>query len=247
MRISMIRYAPGLVACAVAVILSFAIHFLVPSIPAMTTAVVLGVLAANLPVTRSLVSGRLQPGLIFAGKRLMRAGIVVLGLKLSIVDILELGWATFAIIVALVALAFVGTYGLGKLFRLPGDVPLLIAAGFSICGASAIGAMAAARRSKHEETVLPVALVTLYGTLAIGLLPLLMNPLSLTPIAYGQWVGASVHDVGQVVATAQVAGGSALAAALVIKLTRVLLLAPIVSLTVVAGRRSARSRSTSRR
>ena len=244
MRIPILRYAPGLVACAVAVILSIAIHLLVPTIPAMTSAVILGILTANLPMTRSLVSGRLRPGLIFAGKHLMRAGIVVLGLKLSIVDIMELGWTTFGIVIAVVALSFVGTYGLGRLFRLPGDAPLLIAAGFSICGASAIGAMAAARRSKDEETVLPVALVTLCGTLAIGLFPLLMSPLALAPVAYGQWVGASVHDVGQVVATAQVAGGSALASALVIKLTRVLLLAPIVSLAAIAGYRRDRSQTT---
>lgn len=85
--------------------------------------------------------------------------------------------------------------------------------------------------------MLPIALVTLCGTLAIGNLPLLMAPLSLTNLEFGQWVGMSVHDVGQVVATAQVAGGAALAAALILKLTRVLLLAPIVSAAALVSRR----------
>ena len=233
------RLVPGLAACAVAVLVALGVHSLLPSLPAMTIAVMLGILSANLPIIRPLTRGTLRPGLDYAGKKLMRAGIVVLGLKLSVIDVLGLGWAAFGIIVAVVIVAFAGTYVLGKLFRLPGETPLLIAAGFSICGASAIGAMAAARRVKHSDTVMPVALVTLCGTLAIAVLPLLMGPLSLGPVQFGQWVGSSVHDVGQVVATAQVAGAAALAAALVIKLTRVMLLAPIVFLAALGTRRSA--------
>ncbi|KRE81513.1 hypothetical protein ASG86_13075 [Arthrobacter sp. Soil764] len=228
---------PGLAACAAAVSLSLLLHSIFPFIPAMTSAVALGILAGNLPFIHRPIEGPMKPGLTFAGKRLMRAGIVVLGLKLSVIDIMQLGWVTFGIIALVVLLTFVGTYFLGKLFRLPGDTPLLIATGFSICGASAIGAMAAARGTKHEDTVLPVALVTLCGTLAIGVLPLLMLPLNLDAVTFGQWVGISVHDVGQVVAAAQVAGGGALAVALVFKLTRVVLLAPIVSLAALVSRR----------
>ncbi|MEC5181716.1 YeiH family protein [Arthrobacter sp. CG_A4] len=213
---------------------------MVPSLPAMTVAVTLGILAANLPKVRSHTQGMLRPGLDFAGRRFMRAGIVFLGLKLSVVDVLGLGWTAFVIIVGVVVLAFAGTYILGRLFRLPGDTPLLIAAGFSICGASAVGAMAAARRTRHGDTIMPVALVTLCGTLAIACLPLLIAPLSLNPIQFGQWAGASVHDVGQVVATSQVAGTAALAAALLVKLTRVLLLAPIVFIAALGTRRYAR-------
>lgn len=159
-----------------ALALAFGIHALLPSLPAMTLAVVLGIAAANLPGVSGWVGGSWQPGLRFAGKHLMRAGIVLLGLKLSLGDIAALGWQSFALIVAVVLLSFAGTYALGKLFKLPGDAPLLIATGFSICGASAIGAMAAVRGTKHQDTVLPVALVTLCGTLAIGTLPLLMHP-----------------------------------------------------------------------
>ncbi|GAB3250764.1 YeiH family protein [Arthrobacter pigmenti] len=230
---------PGLLACAAAVALSFLLHYLLPALPVMTAAVVLGILFANLPLGSTATAGVLKPGLSFAGKHLMRAGVVLLGLQLSVVDVLHLGWETFAAIVAIVLLAFAGTYGLGKAFRLPGDQPLLMAAGFSICGASAIGAMSNARGSKQEDTVVPIALVTLCGTLAIAVLPLLMNPLGMEPVGFGRWVGASVHDVGQVVATAQTAGAAALAAAIVIKLTRVLLLAPMVTAVAALTPRSA--------
>lgn len=223
------RLGPGLVLSVAATGLAFTIHMLVPAIPAMTLAVALGLLSANIPGTAVWAAGRARAGLDFAGKHLMRAGIVLLGLKVSIGDVLGLGWLALLLIAGVVLLSFAGTYGLARLVRLPGEAALLIATGFSICGASAIGAMAAVRRIKHQDTVLPVALVTLCGTLAIGVLPLLMHPLGLNPEQFGAWTGASVHDVGQVVATAQTAGTASLAVAVVVKLTRVVLLAPIVA------------------
>ncbi len=223
------RLGPGLVLSIAATGLAFAIHGVFPAVPAMTLAVALGLLSANIPGTAVLTAGRARPGLDFAGKHLMRAGIVLLGLKVSIGDVLGLGWLSLLLIAAVVLVSFAGTYGLARLLRLPGEAPILIATGFSICGASAIGAMAAVRRIKHQDTVLPVALVTLCGTLAIGVLPLLMHPLNLNPEQFGAWTGASVHDVGQVVATAQTAGTSALAVAVVVKLTRVVLLAPVAA------------------
>ncbi|GAP55552.1 UPF0324 membrane protein Cgl0015/cg0018, partial [Arthrobacter sp. Hiyo6] len=117
----------------------------------------------------------------------MRAGIVLLGLKVSLADVLDLGWAALLLITAVVLVSFGGTYAISRLFRLPREASLLIATGFSICGASAIGAMAAVRRVRHVDTVLPVALVTLCGTLAIGVLPLLMHPLGLSPAVFGAW------------------------------------------------------------
>ncbi len=221
---------PGLATAAVALVAAFLVHWLVPVLPAMTLAVVLGVLAANLPVAGVWTAGRARPGLDFAGKHLMRGGIVLLGLKVSVMDVLELGWLALVLITAVVAASFGGTYLIARLFRLPPVTSLLVATGFSICGASAIGAMAAVRRIRHVDTVLPVALVTLCGTLAIGVMPLLVHPLQLSAPVFGAWTGASVHDVGQVVATAQTAGTAALGIAVVVKLTRVLLLAPVAAL-----------------
>lgn len=239
------RLLPGLLTAALALGAAFIIHGLVPALPAMTLAVVLGLLAANLPCTAAWVAGRARPGLDFAGKHLMRGGIVLLGLKVSVVDVLDLGWLALLLIAGVVLASFAGTYVIARLFRLTSETSLLIATGFSICGASAIGAMAAVRRIRHVDTVLPVALVTLCGTLAIGVLPLLVHPLQLTPLAFGAWTGASVHDVGQVVATAQTAGTAALGIAVVVKLTRVLLLAPVVAAAGVHQRFSA-ARSAAR-
>lgn len=231
---------PGLLAAGVVVALAFALHAAAPAVPALSLCVLFGAVAANVPLPPRAERwrGRLGAGMKFSARHLMRAGIVVLGLQLVMGDVLALGWWGIAAIAGVVAVAFAGTWLLARAFRLPGDQPVLLAAGFSICGASAIGAMAEARGSQRDAPV-PVALVTLCGTLAIAVLPALNTLLGLGALAFGHWVGASVHDVGQVVATAQTAGTTALAAAVVVKLVRVLALAPVSLLGALAARRGA--------
>nr|WP_242438070.1 putative sulfate exporter family transporter [Streptomyces sp. NBRC 109436] len=228
----------GLAAAGVAA--AWTVHRLFPAVPLLTAAVVLGIVAAHLPGARGLVRGVCRAGLSFAGKRLMRLGIVLLGLKLSLDDVLGLGWATVAMVLGVVAATFCGTWWLGRRMGLPGDQPLLIATGYSICGASAIGAVSEVSDSDERDVATSVALVTLCGTLAIAVLPLLQHPLGLDDAAFGRWVGASVHDVGQVVATAQTAGPAALGDAVLVKLVRVALLAPLVAALATAVRVRAR-------
>ncbi|MCF3104593.1 putative sulfate exporter family transporter [Streptomyces roseoverticillatus] len=228
---------PGLATAAAGVAVAWAVHLLVPAVPMLTAAVVLGIAAAHVPGVRAWVRGGARPGLTLAGKRLMRIGVVLLGLKLSLDDVLGLGWATVAMVVAVVAATFAGTLWLGRRLGLRGDQPLLIATGYSICGASAIGAVSEVSGSDEEDVATSVALVTLCGTLAIAVLPLLHHPLGLDDAQFGRWVGAGVHDVGQVVATAQTAGPAALTDAVLVKLMRVALLAPLVAAVAVSVRR----------
>lgn len=228
---------PGLAVAAAAAALAWLVHLAIPAVPLLTLAVAAGIVVAQVPLAREALDGVLRPGLAVASRTLLRAGIVLLGLKLSLVDIAGLGWVGIATTVGVVVLAFAGTWALGRALGLPGREPLLVASGFAICGASAIGAMAAATRARDEEQAHPVALVTLCGTLAIAVLPALWHPLGLTATGFGHWVGAGVHDVGQVVATAQVAGSAALAVAVVVKLTRVLMLAPMVAIAAAIERR----------
>ena len=241
-----LRWLPGLALAVVGAAAGFGLHLLLPGLPWLTAALILGVLAGSIPPLRRGLDGPLAPGLALAGRRVLRLGIVVLGLKLSLVDIARLGWVPILAIVALVAASFTITWLVGRLFRLEGDQAVLMAAGFSICGVSAVGAMAAARRSPQTDTGTPITLVTLYGTLAIVVLPVLASLLRLDDRQFGHWVGASVHDVGQVVATAQTAGAAALAVAVVVKLTRVLMLAPMVAIASIQTRKRDAVRDASR-
>lgn len=228
---------PGLAAAAAAVAVCLVLHRLLPAIPVLTAAVVLGLLAGNLPGAAALSAGPWRPGLALSAKKFLRLGIVLLGLKVSLMDIAGLGWLTVLLLVGLVGFAFAVTYWICRAFRLPGEQPVLMAAGFSICGVSAVGAVAAVRQVRQEQTAVPAAMVTLCGTLAIAVLPVLGAVLGLTPEVFGFLAGASVHDVGQVVATAQTGGAAALALAVVVKLVRVLMLAPVSALAGLQHRR----------
>jgi uncharacterized integral membrane protein (TIGR00698 family) len=232
------RTLPGLLLAGAGAAAGYGIHALLPGFPWLTAALVLGVIAGCIPPFRPALDGSLKPGLAVSSRRLLRLGIVVLGLQLSLANIVQLGWLTIVAIVALVGVSFLVTWLIGRAFRLEGDQAVLFAAGFSICGVSAVGAMSAARGSDPKDTGTPVALVTLYGTLAIVVLPALAPVFGLNDVQFGHWVGASVHDVGQVVATAQTFGTAALAAAIVVKLTRVLMLAPMVAITSLNTRRN---------
>jgi uncharacterized integral membrane protein (TIGR00698 family) len=220
---------PGLLTALVAVGIGYLVHLLLPPVPLLTVCVVLGVIAAQVPAILPVLDGPLKPGISTAAKRCMRLGVVLLGLQLVVGDLLRLGWLTILAVLGVTAVAFAGTYLIGRIARLPGHEPLLFAAGFAICGASAVGAMAAVTRSDTREQSRPVALVTLCGTMAIVVLPLLATAAGMSVPQFGRWTGAGVHDVGQVVATAQEWGGRALAVAIVVKLLRVLLLAPLVA------------------
>jgi uncharacterized integral membrane protein (TIGR00698 family) len=214
-----------LVAAAAAVALAFVINGWFPAISPLTVAVLMGVVVGNAGVSLR----RLRPGLRFAVKHLLRVGVVLLGLRLAVPDVIRLGGAALVMVMVIVVITFFGTQLLGRWMGVSPGTSLLVAAGFSICGASAVAAMDGVTRSEEDDVVTAIVLVTLFGCLAIVVLPLLQHPLGLSDVEFGLWAGASVHDVAQTVATASVVGPSALAAAVVVKLTRVVLLAPMVA------------------
>ena len=160
---------------------------------------------------------------------LLRIGIVLLGFELVLQDMLTLGGRGLVVVVAVVIATFFGTCWAGRRLGISHGQSLLVATGFSICGVSAIAAARGVSDVDEEEVTYAIALVTLCGSLAIVLLPALNRILGLDDHDFGVWVGASVHDVAQVVATSSAVGGVAVATAVVVKLTRVLLLVPLVA------------------
>lgn len=205
-----------------------------PAIGVLTGAVVVGVGARNL--------GLLDDGALDAvretSRRLLRLGVALLGLQLSLMQARALGWQQLAVVVVTVVATFTLTLWIGDRLGLGRGCALLVATGFSICGASAAAAMNAVTDSDDNDLATAVTLVTVFGTLAVVVLPAVRTPLGLDPAAYGAWVGASVQEVAQVVAASSTAGATAVAVAVVVKLTRVVLLAPLVAGASVVRRRT---------
>lgn len=233
---------PGLAFVVVGTGAAYLTHRAVPVVSALTAAVLLGVLAGNL----SWVTRFTDPGSRWATGKLLRTGVVLLGLQLAVGQVLELGAGTIVAVVLTVAIGFLGTLALGRLLGVSRGLSILVATGFSICGASAIAAMEGVVRRRDEDVATAIALVTLYGSLAIVAVPLCAPGLGLTGVEVGQWAGLSVHEVAQVVAAASPAGAAAVAAAAVVKLSRVVLLAPIVAAVGMAERRAAKPDSRQR-
>lgn len=219
--------APGLVLVALAAGLAFAVHQAADVVSALVVAVLLGALLAN----AGLIPARCQPGMSWAARKLLRLGVVLLGFRLTLSQIRDLGPKGLGLVVVVVTLTFFGTQWLGGRLGLSRPMSLLVATGFSICGASAVAAMRGVTPEADDEDVAyAIALVTLCGTLAIFVLPPLGHAIGFRHATLGSWIGASVHDVAQTVAAAGSTGDDAVkTAAIVVKLTRVVLLAPLVA------------------
>lgn len=217
---------PGLLLTVLVALLALLIYktskigFLNP----LLTAVILGIGIRNLIG----VAPQFQPGIKFSMKRILRLAVILLGLKLSLSEVLAVGPVGLFIVI----LSSVSTFGLtcwlGKLFGINRKLTQIIAAGTSICGASAVVATNAVVESSEEDVTYAIALITGFGTLAMLLYPLVPELLHLSPQAFGIWCGASVHEVAQVVATAFQNGTVSGEFATITKLSRVLLLIPVV-------------------
>ncbi|WP_425332391.1 YeiH family protein [Rhodococcus globerulus] len=231
---------PGLVLCVVGALLAMGVARLLGTVSPLLVAIVLGALLSNLVS----LPARLQPGLTFSAKRLLRLGIALLGLQLMFSDILGLGWGVIAVVVAIVSLGIVGTMFAGKLLGLTWTQCILIACGFSICGAAAVAAVDGVVDAKEEELLTAIALVVIFGTLMIPTIPLLSGMFGLDEMTAGMWAGGSIHEVAQVIAAGGALGGAALGVAAIVKLARVLMLAPVIAILSVRQRKLSDSSST---
>lgn len=219
------EYAPGLILVAVVVVgimlLTRRTSFLSP----LLAAILVGAIAANIVD----IPQRIRPGLQFCSKRLLRIGVALLGLQVTFTDILGLGSAILFLVFVIVVAGIAGTMLLGRMLGIGWTQRLLIACGFSICGAAAVAAADGVVDADEGEVLTSVALVVMFGTMLIAVIPPAARALGLDEAAGGVWAGAAVHEVAQVVAVGGAIGGTALTIAVVVKLARVVLLAPVLA------------------
>ncbi|WP_127078881.1 YeiH family protein [Rhodomicrobium lacus] len=187
-------------------------------------AIVLGMAFHNLFGTPS----RAREGVQFSMRKLLRMGIVLLGLQLTVGQVAAVGGAGVAIIAASLVATFVFTKWLGRMLGVEQKLAELIAAGTSICGASAVIATNTVTNAHDEDVAYAVACVTLFGSIAMFVYPMLPAMLGLGPQSYGLWAGASIHEIAQVVAATFQAGQQAGEYGTIAKLSRVMMLAPLV-------------------
>jgi uncharacterized integral membrane protein (TIGR00698 family) len=190
----------------------------------MILAILIGIVFHNTVGTPA----RAKAGVVFGLRKILRFAIILLGLQLTAQQVAEVGGRGFAIIVATLLATFLVTKIAGRLLGVDRKLAELIAAGTSICGASAVIATNTVTDGSDEDVAYAVACVTIFGTLSMFLYPVLGRTIGLDPHAYGLWTGASIHEIAQVVAAAFQQGKDAGDFGTIAKLSRVMLLAPVV-------------------
>lgn len=202
---------------------------------ALTLAIVLGMLVGNTVYPRfAAVSG---PGVNFSKQTLLRLGVVLYGLRLTVQDVSQVGLAGVAIDALVLGSTFalacwVGTHWLG----MDRKTVLLIGAGSSICGAAAVMAAEPVVKARAEQVTVAVATVVMFGTLSIFLYPMLFelnqhfNFIGGGVRGFGVYTGSTIHEVAQVVAAARSIDAEAADTAVIAKMVRVMMLAPFLIL-----------------
>lgn len=221
-----IRIWPGLAISAAIAAAAMALR-LIPGLQ-LVSPMILAILLAMAIHYAVGVPAQATPGIKFAMRPILRFGIVLLGFQLTVSQIGDIGWPAFAMIAAAVFITLTATKLLARVMGVDAKLAELIGTGTAICGASAVIAANTVTRASDADVTYALATVTLFGSVAMFLYPVLAVPLALGPEAYGLWTGSSVHEVAQVVAAAFQLGDLSGQIGTTAKLSRVLLLAPVV-------------------
>jgi uncharacterized integral membrane protein (TIGR00698 family) len=222
---------PGLVVVILVAAGAAFVHGLVPkaaqqSLGEVIFAVLIGLLVGNLLQLPSST----KPGIRFSFQNLLRLAIILLGARLSLVEVAKIGGKALLMIVLLMTLALVVAHLLGRLLGVPPKLASLIGVGTSVCGNSAISATAPVIGAKDDEVSFAIAANTLLGTLAVFTYPLLGRAFGFDDATYGTWVGTAVNDTSQVVAAGFALSERSGEIATTVKLTRNALMGAVIVL-----------------
>ena len=200
--------------------------------------IVIGIIYANLLHHKAPMS--LQSGITFSAKKILRFAIILYGFRLTFQDILTVGFDGFLVsLTMLTTTMIIGTYAGIKFFKLDRDTSILTASGASVCGAAAVMATEPVLKADDAKVAIAVSMVVLFGTISMFLYPVMYEGfikdatgfLHMTPSQFGIYVGGTIHEVAQVVAVpASIPNTPEVMAhnAVIVKMTRVLLIAPML-------------------
>lgn len=165
-------------------------------------------------------------GVNFASKWLLRTGIVLMGLRLNVQQIVEAGMKVVSIDLFVVLFTFLVVYGVAYLLKVPRDLAVLTGIGTAVCGAAAIVAIAPIIRAREECVAISITIIALVGTVSTIVYTVLYPYLPFNDYVYGVFVGSTLHELAHVIAAGDVGGTTAAETAILVKLGRVALLIP---------------------
>ncbi|HDX9577317.1 TPA: YeiH family putative sulfate export transporter [Bacillus pseudomycoides] len=169
-------------------------------------------------------------GTNFASKKLLRLGIILLGMRLNLVDIAKAGPKVLVMAAIVITFTLTVVYALTRFCKVEKKLGILTACGTAICGAAAVVAIGPQVKAKDEEVAVSAAIVAILGTIFTLAYTLLYPVLNLSPYGYGVFSGATLHEIAHVIAAAAPGGSQSVDIAVIMKLTRVAFLVPVAIL-----------------
>ena len=204
----------------------------------LVVGIVIGIFYAN--TLHNKFPAEWESGIVFSGKKILRFAIVFYGFRITFQQIAEVGLQGFMVSLLMLSTTMIIGIWLGtKMFKMDRDTSILTAAGASVCGAAAVLATEPVLKAEEYKTAVAVSMVVLFGTISMFLYPVLyaaiIEPatgfLHMDPSTFGMYVGGTIHEVAQVVAVpASIPGASETMAntAVIVKMTRVIMIAPML-------------------
>lgn len=169
----------------------------------------------------------LNDGIQYTSKKLLQYSIILLGFDMNLFNIFKVGGQTLILMCFTLTAAFVTAYVAGKLLKLDGNVKTLIGVGSAICGGSAIAATAPVIHANDEEVAHSISTIFLFNVIAAFLFPFLGHVLGMSDQNFGLWAGTAVNDTSSVVAAGYAFSNAAGNLAVIVKLTRTLMIVPV--------------------
>lgn len=190
--------------------------------------IILGMLYAN--SLRNHLPETWVPGILFCTKQVLRAGIVLYGFRLTFQSVVAIGLPAILVDVIIVGATIGIGMLLGKLLKMDKDLSLLTATGSAICGAAAVLGAEPVVKSEPHKTAVAVSTVVIFGTISMFLYPALYRAgfLDLDPQQMGVYTGSTLHEVAHVVGAGNAMGKEISDAAVIVKMIRVMMLAPVL-------------------
>jgi len=179
----------------------------------------------------------LNSGINFVSKKILKAGIVLMGLTLSFSQVLSVGGYSLIVMTFTLLTAFGGGYLFGRLFNMNWKLSSLISAGTGVCGGSAIAAVAPTIEADNSHIAYAISATFIFDVLMVILFPLAGRYFGMSDLGFGLWAGTAVNDTSSVVAAGYAFSDAAGAFAVIVKLTRTLSIIPIVMIFSVINAR----------
>jgi uncharacterized integral membrane protein (TIGR00698 family) len=229
----------GVLIAVVVGIISYVLSMYTPAaINSVMIALFLGITIGN----TVKIPDTFTSGITFTSSKLLELSILFLAFDINYSNIAKLGVFSFVAVAVVLFTILVLTVFVAKKFKCPGSTGWLVGFGTAICGSSAIAALAPSVSKDKEDVAISMAVVNLYGTIGMIVLPLILIPLHLSVNQMGLMIGGSLHSIGNVAGAGFSIGADAGEAAITIKLARVALLTPgLIFINFLVNRKSATS------